>query len=316
MAIDLLDTPLRISWELHQADQPMPAALVDIVLQRLADAGVFFVTLEGQPLLHPQIPHILRQLASGGCQALVVCNGDPAELAALEAPLVLPALFIDIAPWIVGGVLQRQPLVATVEQIRSKGFEPGLLMVPNSANICLIPDVLELCRELGIGRIKLPNTPHGGSLAEAGALPGPADLDRLAEVLQTRPLEPSTAVSLEIHDLFLWELLHPALGGERGEYGGCQAANSIGHIDAIGRLHPCSSWPQELGSLTEQSIEDLWASPMRLAIRDEIAASPKGCQGCGDLPVCFGGCRGLARSLNTAAGGRDLLCRGPRPPRS
>ena len=315
MALDLLDTPLRISWDLHQNDQPMPAPLVELVLQRLADAGVFFVTLQRQPLLHPQIGQILHHLAGSGCQALVVCQGTPAELAALDVALPLPNLLLDIAPWTAGGKLLPTPLTAAVAQVRSQGFEPGLLLVPNSENICLIPEVFELCRELGIGRFKLPNTPHDGSLTHASALPGPADLERLAAVLRGQPLKASSAVSLEIHDLFLWELLVPALGGERGEYGGCQAANSIGHIDGEGRLHPCSSWPQVLGSLAGQSIEDLWASSLRQQIRAEIAACPRGCRGCGDYPLCFGGCRGLARSLNASAGGRDLLCRGPRPPR-
>lgn len=316
MALDLLDTPLRISWELHQGNVAMATALVNRVLDRLREAGVFFVTLERKPLRHPQIATILQRLADGGSQTLVVCQGEAAELAALETPLTLSTLLLDVAPWATGGVLQSKPLAETVGQLRHRGIDPSLLLVPTAENICLIPDLFTLCQDLGIGRIKLPNTPYDDSLTEAGVLPGPADLDRLVARLQARPLESQAAVALDIHDLFLWELLQPALGGERGEYGGCQAANSIGHIDGAGRLHPCSSWPQVLGSLAEQSLEDLWASPLRRQIRTEIAASPKGCQGCGDYPVCFGGCRGLARSLNSAAGGRDLLCRGIRPPRS
>lgn len=318
MALDLLDTPLRISWDLHKGLESMPAALLDCVTERLLEAGVFFVTLERQPLRHPQIAQVVARLAAGGCQSLVVCSGGSEELTALDSSLAVQALFLDVSCWTKTGVLLRQPLAEVVAKVRSAGHEPAFLLVPKRQNILLIPELFAFCQELGIGRIKLPNTPYDDSLAGPAAhpLPGPDDLDRLAQLLKHQPLAKETGVSLEIHDLFLWELLQPSLGGERGEYGGCQAGNSLGHIDFQGRLHPCSSWPQALGSLADQSFETLWASPLRQQIRSEIAASPRGCLGCGDYPVCLGGCRGLARSLNIAAGGRDLLCRGIRSPRS
>ena len=318
MALDQLDTPLRISWDFHGKTEAMPLELVDCVVERLLEAGVFFVTLERQPLLHPRITKVLDRLFDGGCQSLVVCNGSDGELAVLDSSLPLGGLFLDVSLWVERGVLLRQPLESAVAAVRSKGLEPNFYLVPNKANILLIPELFDFCQGLGIGRIKLPNTPYDGSLtAEAtGLLPGPDDLDRLAELLQRKPLSSSFKVGLDVHDLFLWELLQPALGAQRGEYGGCQAGNSLGHVDFRGQLHPCSSWPQPLGLLTQQSIEALWASPLRHRIRAEITARPQGCLGCGDYPLCFGGCRGLARSLNKPAGERDLLCRGPRPIRS
>lgn len=318
MALDRLDTPLRISWDFHDNGEAMPSALVDCVVERVLEAGVFFVTLEREPLRHPRMAKVLERLRAGGCQTLVVCSGTSAELAVLDPSLALGELFLDVSRWVASGVLQREPLAAVIAAVRSKGWEANLYLVPNKVNILLIPELFIFCQELGIGRIKLPNTPYNGSLAgpETGLLPGPDDLDRLADLLQRKPLNPRAEVRVDIHDLFLWELLQPALGAQRGEYGGCQAGNSLGHVDVRGQLHPCSSWPQPLGLLTQQSIEALWDSPLRHQIRAEIAASPQGCLGCGDYPVCFGGCRGLARRLNQAAGERDLLCRGPRPIRS
>lgn len=318
MALDQLDTPLRISWDFHGNGEAMPVGLVDCVVGRLLEAGVFFVTLEREPLRHPQIAKVLDHLVAGGCQPLVVCSGSAEELAALDSALPLGGLFLDVSRWVEAGALLKEPLAAVVAAVRSKGLEPNFYLIPNKTNILLIPELFTFCQELGIGRIKLPNTPYDGSLTEPASrrLPGPDDLDRLADLLQRKPLNSTTGVFLDIHDLFLWELLQPALGAQRGEYGGCQAGNSLGHIDFRGQLHPCSSWPQPLGLLTQQSIEALWDSPLRHQIRAEIAASPQGCLGCGDYPLCFGGCRGLARSLNKHAGERDLLCRGPRPIRS
>ncbi len=317
MALDLLDTPLRISWALHHQGVAQSPALVECLTQRVVEAGVFFVTLEGQPLLHPQIQALVAQLTAGGCQTLVVCDGGPADLEVLVPGLAIQWLLLDVSAWIDTTGLQRKGLSESLAGIRAGGYEATLQMVPTKENILLIPEVFALAGELGAGRIKLPNTPHDASLTAGGEvrLPGPADLKKLAELLASRPLENAPGLQVEIHDLFLWELLNPLVGGERGEYGGCQAANSLGHIDGEGWLHPCSSWLQPLGQLVERSIEELWATPLRYQVREEIGETPQGCLGCGDYPLCLGGCRGLGRSLNQGAGGRDLLCSGPRPPR-
>ncbi|GAB6082003.1 hypothetical protein JCM30471_09170 [Desulfuromonas carbonis] len=118
-------------------------------------------------------------------------------------------------------------------------------------------------------------------------------------------------LALEVHDLFLWEILFPGGGGERSEYGGCQAGNSVGYVDASGDLYPCSSWPRLIGSLLEHSLDELWHSAQRLAIREQIATVPAGCRGCRDYPVCFGGCRGLAETFAHGTE-RDPACDGPR----
>ncbi|NIQ11346.1 MAG: SPASM domain-containing protein [Gammaproteobacteria bacterium] len=117
---------------------------------------------------------------------------------------------------------------------------------------------------------------------------------------------------MEVHDLFLWEIMTPGQQQNRSEYGGCQAGNSLAHIDINGVVHPCSAWPQPLGQLPDQSLEDIWAGRERQSVVEAIAITPVGCKGCSDLNICFGGCRGLARHLNHSAGERDLMCYGPR----
>ena len=106
-------------------------------------------------------------------------------------------------------------------------------------------------------------------------------------------------------------LLFPDGGVARSEYGGCQAANSLAHIDSHGVVHPCVSWPQPLGSLLDHTLYDIWQGPSRQSARDEIAAVPSGCEGCRDYSIWFGGCRGLSR-LDHNLKGRDPMCKGPR----
>ncbi len=308
MTIDLLDTPLRISWCLSP-EGSLPVADMLIVAERLVEAGVFFVTLEDRPLAHPAIHDILRILADGGCQVILTCEGTAAEFNSLQPGLPIRQLYLDVAPCLVRDDLT--PLSQALETIRNRGFEPGLLLVPRHGNVAKIPQLFEFCRAHKVARFKLPNVGIDGSvrsLAEA-ALVTPDDLQVLAGKLGP---DAASGLQLEVHDLFLWELLCPDQQESRSEYGGCQAANSLGHVDRDGNLLPCSSWPQKLGSLLNHSVETLWALPERQRVRDEIAATPEGCRGCRDLSSCFGGCRGLARTFNRHQGSRDPMCREPR----
>jgi GeoRSP system SPASM domain protein len=284
------------------------------VADNLAAAGVFFVTHTGQPLAHGDFPETLSVLNGGGCRSLAVCSGNAQELRALEQSLALDALLLDAAPFAEGEEPDLPGLGRLVEEVRDHGYEPGLMLVPSRRNIRNLPRLLSFCRERQVGRIKLPNVPVDDrfSPTRADELLRPDDLDWLRGRLGVEAATSCAGLILEVHDLFLWEILLPGREDGRSEYGGCQAANSLAHVDIAGDLHPCSSWPEKLGSLLEHSLEELWQSPQRLRIRAEIAAAPPGCSGCRDYPLCLGGCRGLARMFGTNRGGRDPLCPQPR----
>jgi len=314
MTIDLLDAPLRVSWDLHGKNGTLNAKDAVRVAGALSTAGVFFVTLEERPLLHPAIDEILSVLTSGGCQPLLVCNGSDEELDLLPANHPIRDLFLNIQPFFAAGRPDCAALSRSLTRLREKGYEPALLLTPLRDNIYAIPDLLEFCRQNGVGKFKLPNVKIGGSFcpsARTGLL-RPQDVERLQTLLGADPAALRKGVALEVHDLFLWELLFPGREEGRGEYGGCQAANSLGHVDETGGLYPCSSWPEKLGSLLHHSLEELWQLPGRFRIREEIAAVPADCSGCRDYPLCLGGCRGLARFLDGEAGGMDPSCSGGR----
>lgn len=312
MTLDLLDAPLRVTWDLHGPEGPAADAALAAVGRALVDAGVFFVFLERQPLRHPRLDRILEQLAAGGCRVTAVCEGSPAELDTLSQGLPLAEVLLDAGVFVpAGGGLEG--LARAVDSCRSLAVEPGLMLVPDAGNLEYIQRLADFCRELGLERFKLPNLRNDASLEPGNsAVPlGPGDLERFRCLLGGQPEGLARDLALEVHDLFLWELIFPDGGGSRSEYGGCQAGNSLAHVDARGDLFPCTSWPERLGSLLQESLGDLWASPQRLALRDRIGKTPEGCLGCRDLPVCFGGCRGLSAS-GFGREGRDPGCSGPR----
>jgi GeoRSP system SPASM domain protein len=218
------------------------------------------------------------------------------------------ALFIDAGHCIENQRLHAERLSEIVREVRQHHPEPALLWTPKQGQLPLLPELLTFCARWQVGRFKLPN--HKISVnSQNSSLPDCNDLEGLAAQLRSQGLPEVVGLQLEVHDLFLWELLQPLTGGQRSEYGGCQAANSLGHISGQAELWPCSSWPEPLGSLLEDDLLDLWQSPQRLKVREEIARTPVGCDGCRDFEICFGGCRGLTRACRDDGLERDLLCR-------
>lgn len=315
MTIARLDTPLRVTWELcDPAGAGSPAVALDIA-ERLVEAGLFYVTLLARPLAHPAIAEILAILLEGGIQVQATFTGTEEEWQGVAALESLPEICVDAGAFLVRGDQDEwEALRRVLEQLRQFGAQPALLLVPDRQRPPLLPQLCDFCRRNGVTRIKLPNTPVDASFSAHQALPLPtiAQLADLRAVV-TDPVALRAGLRLEVHDLFLWEILFP---GERengrSEYGGCQAANSLAHIAASGMVHPCSSWPCELGSLLESDFATIWQQEARTVVLDKIAAFPAGCDGCDDFAHCFGGCRGLVETLGTAGDGRDLLCSGPR----
>jgi len=315
MGLDLLDTPVRLTWDISD-DETGPAALcLPTIASTIVDGGVFFVTLQGRPLLHPGFEEVLEVL-DGGCQLTIFCCGNSDELARLkQLPRISGQILLDVSGFIdEDHGVDAGRLLAAVESLRQLTYEPVLALTPLRNNLSKIPELLRFCSEHDIAKLKLPNA-HIGDTFQAYStldLPRWQDLDNFRKVWLDFMKNPCQLPALEIHDLFLWEIMTPGKQQNRSEYGGCQAGNSLSHVDSLGVVHPCAAWPQPLGKLPEQSLEAIWSGRERMIVRERIALVADGCHGCRDLDVCFGGCRGLAFHLNRSEGERDLMCSGPR----
>lgn len=315
MTIARLDTPLRVTWDLSGTARGISPTAALTVATRLVDAGLFYVTLLAHPLAHPAIAGILAVLSEGGIEVQATFCGTDAEWQGVARLESLPEIYVDAGEFLLSGAEEEwSALRRVLERLRDVGAHPSLLMVPDRERLPLLPQLCTFSRSVGVTRIKLPNTPVDASFPERGTafLPEIAQLAALRAVV-TDPVALRGGLTLEVHDLFLWEILFP---GEResgrSEYGGCQAANSLAHIDAVGMVHPCSSWPNPLGSLLEMPFAEIWQRGGRSVILAKIAKIPVGCVGCSEYACCFGGCRGLVETLGTTDDGRDLLCSGRR----
>lgn len=315
MGLDLLDTPVRLTWDLHGAAAPLDTDEMLAVAAGIADGGVFYVTLEERPLVHPEIHGIVALLAGAGCQLQLACAGSSAELPALrQLPAPLPGVQLDVAGFVEKGELDAQRLRQVFTALCNCGIAATLRLTPLADKLAVIPQLLDFCATHGVGRLKLSNARIGDSFpADAPEqLPRWSDLELFQTLWDKQGLPLPETLQLEIHDRFLWEIMAPELEQARSEYGGCQAANSLGHVDASGNVYACAAWPEKLGSLLDASLDEIWRSSGRLALRERIAKTPDGCLGCRDYALCLGGCRGLGELLNQGCGGRDLMCRQPR----
>jgi len=313
MALDQLDNPIRATWDLQTADSAMSSADANIVLQRLVDAQLFFVTLEQSPLAHPDCGVILRELCARGIQVLLLTDGSDAELMRLGITEALPlTVLVRLQPFIDDDGVDFRRLTRVIQALRQAGISPGFSLTPQRDNIAHLRPLLAFAGEHEVRRFKLPNVRIDDNFQQVGQAQvlRPVDLEILRQDLpDLHPLIRN--LDLEIHDLFLWELLTPDSDKSRSEYGGCQAANSLAHIRTDGTVWPCLSWPRPIGSLLQSSFAEIWSAPATREIRRMIAVTPSGCHDCADYRLCFGGCRGLSDVLATD-GGLDPMCRGPR----
>ncbi|MCF6178850.1 MAG: hypothetical protein L3J63_05600, partial [Geopsychrobacter sp.] len=73
MPLDNLDAPLRLTWDLcPKSGDHLSLNDLNRVAERLIDAGIFYLSLEEQPLLHQDLPDLLAELATGGCQISLI----------------------------------------------------------------------------------------------------------------------------------------------------------------------------------------------------------------------------------------------------
>ncbi|MBW2478177.1 MAG: SPASM domain-containing protein [Deltaproteobacteria bacterium] len=311
---DLLDAPVRLTWDIPDNGRGLTGPELLTVARRIADAQVFYVTLEGAPLAHAAFKDFSGILKASHCKIFVACRGTSKELIRLpQVTDLIDQLLLDLSGYIDSDELDHKSLDKMIGDLRALDVDPTLSLVPLKQNLKYIPEIISYCASRLIPCFRLPNADIGDSFRKYSKVDLPTWEDLLGfrdywvgqNQLKQQP-------KLEIHDRFIWEMMTPDIEQSRAAYIGCQAANSLGHIDIFGRIHPCAAWPTVLGSLLQDELFDIWDSPQRLRVRDQIAATPNECSGCDDWSCCFGGCRGLSISLHPDGQGRDLMCKGSR----
>jgi radical SAM protein with 4Fe4S-binding SPASM domain len=70
---------------------------------------------------------------------------------------------------------------------------------------------------------------------------------------------------------------------------GCSACEGLLSVNPSGELLPCSSWPEPIGNLLNESFETLWFGNRARWIREKREA-PAACRHCEHFALCHGAC--------------------------
>ncbi|UCF31445.1 MAG: SPASM domain-containing protein [bacterium] len=280
------DSPWRVHWRLLGCD-PAPVAGM------IREAGPLAVTLE-------------------------VCSPD--ELSGLELPWPNASFVVVLQDWkmvrdgLSGSDVARWefPVTGPEEARQAAELHSGRLppwggafrWLPVRGRLTDLPVMLELAAKNRFG-VTLPNRRADDITArKEDVLPLPGEPGALDRDTVMRLVEELGKERIRVHDF----ILSQTMGLSTTEPGGCEAANALVFVDEAGDVYPCDSLRVRMGSLRRESLRDVWEKPIRTRIRRDVSSLPPVCSSCDVLPLCRGGCRGIAFHVTGHFGAPDMLC--------
>jgi radical SAM protein with 4Fe4S-binding SPASM domain len=233
--------------------------------------------------------------------------------AAARAPVALPPGVFRVEFPVAGAEEAERAIAGFPRGTLSAGPAlalPALRFASRSPAFAGLPRLLRLARAAGWGAT-LTALPGEEALppveARARARFSQAGLEGMRAEAAAFP-----SGALVVHDFFLSRLLElPA-----AEVAGCEGADALAYVDRKGRVFPCRSLLIPLGALPGDSFLGLWNSPARRELRAALARIPAPCEACPDLPLCRGGCRGLAWHVSGGFAEPDPSCPSPARPQA
>ena len=262
----------------------------ETVLEQVAISG-------GEPLLRPDLPGILADIADEGLSAVVITSGallTPTRVNRLPRDTMLEVTLFGADPElhdrIVGrnGTLKR--VIEGVARAREHGCRLFVSVVVNALNAHDVRRALELGIALGaegllLNRMNLSRA----TLAEAASLaPSREQLEQMLRDAEEVAAEYDApiSVSVPVPACVVDPVAYPHLHFGWCPRGGAEAYYTVSHD---GALRPCNHSSVVLGDLRTHSFAELTGSA---AARNFWSPLPAECQAC-EHPlrdVCRGGC--------------------------
>ena len=191
--------------------------------------------------------------------------------------------------------------LAEVVQWHKKGnMTMGISFNVGKENYPILPRVVSFCLDNDINHLVFP-------MQRLTARREPSYVTRgEREALSVKLQEMKTdGMKLTIHDPFLWKVFCPTAAFPGA---GCQAANTMAYISPEAGVYPCPSMPIAIGDLKESTLKAVLSSDNKKRVRKGLLGPPGECLGCGELKLCFGGCRGRTFVLTGSLDRRDPAC--------
>jgi len=329
---------LRCKHCYQNADKPLLDELTLeeklMVVDQLDRADVPAVAFSGgEPLIHPHFLPVAREVASRGMYVAVATNGTAitrdlakklreAGVQYVEVSLDSPNTQKHDEFRGVQGSWERA--VRGVRNCVEEGITTGVAMTLTKANFHEIGEMVDLCEDLGVKRVIFFNfipTGRGADIASWDLTPDEREealrtiyrlaVSRKIEVVSTAPQ--LARVALQESSGKVVAPTHFVVGADPGTLalaefiGGCGAGRIYAAVEPNGDVTPCVFMPIKVGSLREQSFEEIWnTSPVLLRLRDRDSFEEP-CGKCGYRYVC-GGCRARAYAYTGRVTAPDPGC--------
>lgn len=202
--------------------------------------------------------------------------------------------------------------VRGVQHLTAHGIDTNLNITLSRVNSDQIEGLVGLAEGLGASAVTFSRlVPCGRGEALAGEMLPPAELAALYS--RARKLSNRQRVAVTCRDpLFTIAELEGEVPQTDFPVGGCAAGMFGVTIASDGSVMPCRRMNMVIGNIKEQSLRELWESPVLWSLRNRLEYH-NGCESCYYWAVCRG-CRAIALALARASGKDDFLGADPQCP--
>jgi radical SAM protein with 4Fe4S-binding SPASM domain len=313
--------PVELHWTLsRRCDQkcahcytnslPQAPAFDPADAERVADAlsaaGVFQVALGGgEPLAEPGILIVARALRARGILPSTTTSGAPVtpDLARRLGDFAQINVSIDAVGPAYAAARGHDRFAmadAAVRRLQAAGVRVGINAVLTRHTFDALPALLDYARERRVSEVellRLKPTGRGRATyledrlepAQAAAL-----LPTVLEAARRRRLRVKLDCSLAP---FVYQHAPDPRVLKFFRIHGCEAGDSLGSLDAEGRLSGCSFLEPVAGDAVSV-LTRTWSTDPELArLRGYRDAAPDPCRTCPALALCNGGCRAVSVHL-------------------
>jgi selenobiotic family peptide radical SAM maturase len=282
-------SPLKLADGLRILDDLREFCLKNHVRGQVSFSG-------GNPLLYPHFLDLYQGASDRGLGIAILGNPTPREkmeeLLAIEKPLFFQVSLEGLEEHndLIRGPGNFRRVLRFLEVLRELDIPSMVMLTLTRDNMDQVLPLAEVLR----GRTDHFNFNRLALVGEGAKLHLPEKEDYrafLEAYMKAAETNPIMGLKDNLLNLLRYQKGMELFGGCAGY--GCSAAFNFLAVLSDGQAHACRKFPSLIGNVLEDSIDQVYNSPMAQKYR----AGCKACQSCDIRPVC-GGCLAVAYSLD------------------
>ena len=250
----------------------------------------------GEPTLHKQLPELIKHAKDLGMRVNLITNGTRingdlaqwlADAGLDSAQVSLEGTSAEIHNLVTQGQSSFDKTVAAVGHLKTVGIRVHTNTTINRMNVHEMPDMPRFVREVLDNERFSMNllVPTGSAVVHPDLIVRYSEIGGWLGKIQAQS---------KTHDVeFLWYsptpmcMFNPIPAG-LGNHG-CSACDGLISVAPNGSVIPCASYDDEVGSLLDNDLVDVWNSNKAKGYRDKALAHPQ-CRECSQFDICNGAC--------------------------